>query len=85
MINPVFGRQASAVGNGVDRAMQCDKLSNGGECCMGVVVHRVVSSPGRATDTALIQAMSTPLAPQHFLYFFPLPQGQGSLRLTFSD
>jgi hypothetical protein len=22
------------------------------------------------------------LAPQHFLYFFPLPQGQGSLRPT---
>jgi len=22
-------------------------------------------------------------APQHFLYFFPLPQGQGSLRPTF--
>jgi hypothetical protein len=23
--------------------------------------------------------------PQHFLYFFPLPQGQGSLRPTFGE
>jgi hypothetical protein len=30
-------------------------------------------------------ACGNTLAPQHFLYFFPLPQGQESLRPTFSD
>src|ERR1700675_456712 len=30
-------------------------------------------------------ACGNTLAPQHFLYFFPLPQGQASLRPTLSD
>ena len=30
-------------------------------------------------------ALCTQPAPQHFLYFFPLPHGQGSLRPTFGS
>ena len=40
------------------------------------------AAPGRRICAALVQAFS---APQHFLYFLPLPQGQGSLRPTLTS
>ena len=39
----------------------------------------------RGHDLGLLQCSGpTPAIPQHFLNFFPLPQGQGSLRPTFA-
>src|ERR1035438_7301860 len=47
-------------------------------------------SDGRCTfrrlfaDRSVRATLIYPAAPQHFLYFLPLPQGHGSLRPTFS-
>jgi hypothetical protein len=50
----------------------------------------VICGGGRV-EVAGAAIRTAPVAPQHFLYFLPLPQGQGSLRpglegiYTFSD
>src|SRR5271157_1645150 len=43
-----------------------------------------IPRPFKATCNASPTAGGYFSAPWHFLYFFPLPQGQGSLRPTFS-
>src|SRR5215813_9607562 len=48
----------------------------------GFVLGAVIGADGGA---ASLRLASSSLARQHFLYFFPLPQGQGSLRPMFID
>jgi hypothetical protein len=43
-------------------------------------VRRILPRPFLTSHFPLL----TSHCPQHFLYFFPLPQGHGSLRPTFS-
>ena len=43
-------------------------------------IRTVELTRGRETGVAIL-----PYVPWHFLYFFPLPQGQGSLRPTSSS
>src|SRR5882762_10233609 len=40
---------------------------------------------GGSANRSLIPLSPHAAAPWHFLYFFPLPQGQGSLRPTFGS
>lgn len=61
------------------------QTGNSGETDSNVFFHcgrGAIAVPNASSDKTGCQWRSA-AAPQHFLNFFPLPQGQGSLRPTF--
>ena len=71
-------------GSGVDFAVMAVRITDrsAGEIDSRPLSRRASPRCGRFLDTLLVGAQRYFAAPQHFLNFLPLPQGQGSLRPT---